>query len=383
VADTKRNWLKLEFFSKLPKEVQNKIHSALEPMEQPIFVFEPDLSLNLHYVPSYAVLTSRRILIFAPSDSNSSRNKGSGFPRKLGERLDKSFSNLYETMAWNVQEVVELVFADRIGLGTIELLGPASRLYVLRFSAGCFTPARLFVEKFRALKLQLSVDAKNRSSFGQPGSIDLVPVKPVASICPSCGGAMQPGESTCRDCAPEAAPDTRRSLWRLIRFAKARMGIILFGFAMTLASTAIGLIPPYLTIPLIDNILIPQKNFELVPWYIAGLFGAAVLAWIFTWIKTYVLSIVSEQISADLRNKTYEHLQSLSLEFFGGRRTGDLIARVSNDTERICSFLSQQLLDFVTDLIMIVLTASILISIDPVMAAVTFFELRFLGFLFM
>ena len=34
---------------------------------------------------------------------------------------------------------------------------------------------------------------------------------------------------------------------------------------------------------------------------------------------------VSERIASDLRNETYEHLQQLSLEYFGGKRTGDLM----------------------------------------------------------
>ena len=44
---------------------------------------------------------------------------------------------------------------------------------------------------------------------------------------------------------------------------------------------------------------------------------------------------------------------------------------MSTDTERICDFLSVHLLDFATDSIMIIMTAAILISIDPFMALVT------------
>ena len=66
---------------------------------------------------------------------------------------------------------------------------------------------------------------------------------------------------------------------------------------------------------------------------------------------------------------TYEHLQKLSLEYFGGKRTGDLIARVSSDTDRICNFLSINLLDFATDVLMIVLTAVMLVELDPILAA--------------
>ena len=57
------------------------------------------------------------------------------------------------------------------------------------------------------------------------------------------------------------------------------------------------------------------------------------------------------------------------MEFFGGKRTGDLIARISNDTERLCNFLSINLIDFGTDILMIVMTAAILLSIDPLLAS--------------
>ena len=69
------------------------------------------------------------------------------------------------------------------------------------------------------------------------------------------------------------------------------------------------------------------------------------MAWILYWAYNYVTAWLGERIAADLRNRTYAHLQGLSLEFFGGKRTGDLITRVSSDTDRICNFLSVSVLD--------------------------------------
>ncbi len=243
---------------------------------------------------------------------------------------------------------------------------PDRLLHTWRFSSSKLPQARLFVQAWEALR---------RAEHGEK----LFMAAP--SVCPSCGVLMQPGQSVCAECAPAAAPDTTRSLWRLTRFAKPRLGLITGGFVLTLLSTAMGLVPPYLTIPLIDEVLIPGKNFQQVPWYIFGLFITALLAWLLSWAKTYVLATVSEQISCDLRNRTYEHLQRLSLEFFGGRRTGDLISRVSTDTERICDFLSIHLLDFATDVLMIIMTAAILISIDPFMAIVTLLPFPIIGWM--
>ena len=102
---------------------------------------------------------------------------------------------------------------------------------------------------------------------------------------------------------------------------------------------------------------------------LGGLVAAAVLAWGLDWAKTYILAVVSEYIGSDLRTTTYEHLQRLSLEYFGGKRTGDLMARISSGSDRICVFLSQHLLDFLTDLLMLLMTAGILISINALARA--------------
>ena len=84
-----------------------------------------------------------------------------------------------------------------------------------------------------------------------------------------------------------------------------------------------------------------------------GLLGSALLAWGLGWAKTYILALVSERIGADLRTATFEHLLDLSLDYFGGKRTGDLMSRIGSESDRICVFLSLHALDFATDVLMI------------------------------
>jgi ATP-binding cassette subfamily B protein len=169
-------------------------------------------------------------------------------------------------------------------------------------------------------------------------------------------------------------------LLRLVKFARPRAGLIALGFALTLAGTAASLVPPYLTMPLLDKVLIPHQNrrpsdppvdFGLVWWYLGGLAGAAALAWALEVARAWVSARVSERISGDLRLYTYEHLQSLSLEYFGGKRTGDLMSRIGSDTDRLCTFLASHLVDFATDVLMLVMTAAVLLSIDPWLALAT------------
>ncbi|HEX3866425.1 MAG TPA: DUF1854 domain-containing protein, partial [Gemmatimonadaceae bacterium] len=176
---------------------------------------------------------------------------------------------------------------------------------------------------------------------------------------------------------PQEAAPLGHPLWRLFGFARQRFGKIAIGLALTLATTAVGLIPPYLTMPLVDRVLVPwqeshglalESAYHRLWLYLGGLAGAAVLAWLLAWAQGAVLAWVSELISADLRNSAFSHLQRLSLQYFGGKRTGDLINRISSETDRLCSFLSDTLIDFITDVLMIAGTSIVLFALDPLLA---------------
>ena len=175
---------------------------------------------------------------------------------------------------------------------------------------------------------------------------------------------------------PESVP-TGHPLWRLLAFARPRFGKIAIGLTLTLATTVVGLIPPYLTMPLVDRVLVPWQEGRAAAFesatrdlglYLGGLAAAAVVAWMLAWAQGAVLAWVSELISADLRNRAFSHLQRLSLQYFGGKRTGDLISRISTETDRLCSFLSDTLIDFITDVLMILGTSIVLFALDPLLA---------------
>ncbi|MDM0011323.1 ABC transporter ATP-binding protein [Variovorax sp. J22P168] len=182
------------------------------------------------------------------------------------------------------------------------------------------------------------------------------------------------------------APPSTWVLLRLGRFARPYRKQLIAGFLLTLASTAATLVPPYLTIPLMDDILIPFQNGQQIAvtkvvMFLSALLAAALAGWALGWARTYLLALVSERIGADLRTTTYEHLLTLPLDYFGGKRTGDLMARIGSETDRINVFLSLHALDFLTDVLMITMTAVILFSINPLLAVVTLVPLPFIAWM--
>jgi ATP-binding cassette subfamily B protein len=138
--------------------------------------------------------------------------------------------------------------------------------------------------------------------------------------------------------------------------------------------------------PLVDQVLIPRQSgvavpFSLVWWYLGGLGLAAVAAWLLSWARSWVLAWVSERIAADLRVRTYAHMQSLSLDFFSGKRTGDLITRVGSDTDRLNLFLSVNLIEFTSNVMLVLLTAAVLVWINPTLALITLIPFPFVVWL--
>jgi ATP-binding cassette subfamily B protein len=250
-----------------------------------------------------------------------------------------------------------LQLSDHAGVGTLELLGPAGRLgrwrYTLAGQADALRLARLF-------------DQLRRSG---------------EQVAPATPDADEP--------LPDPELQTPPSTWvllRLGRFARPYRKQLTAGFVLTLLGTAATLVPPYLTIPLMDDVLIPFQNGRQieplkVTLYLLGLLGAALLGWALGWARTYLLALVSERIGADLRTSTYEHLLTLPLDYFGGKRTGDLMARIGSETDRINVFLSLHALDFATDVLMIAMTAVILFSINPLLATVTLVPLPFIAWM--
>ncbi len=331
----------------LPDRWRMDADAQIQGSEEVLAWLELDLDPALRFASGIVLLTDRRLLAKAPHEA--------------------------EFSEWPLRAGLELQLHDHAGAGALELFDGPTRLGVWRFTLGRNPAAQRLALRFEEVRDDIVSGGEVR--------------RPPSPLCPRCQAPLTAGQDECPHCAEEAnAPPSTWTLFRIWRFARPYRRQLLLGFVLTLAGTAATLVPPYLTMPLMDKVLIPYQNgvpidVDLVLALLVGLFAAAVLAWVLGCARTHVLALVSERIGADLRSSTYEHLLKLSLEYFGGKRTGDLMARIGSETDRICLFLSLHLLDFATDVLMIVMTAAILISINPWLALVTLLSLPFIVWL--
>ncbi len=334
----------------LPEELRAAAAAELAPHESPLAWLELDLDTGLQFSRGLVVLTTRQLLAVEREEA--------------ADEAGPSSTVALRVRSWPLDRVEGLRAKDLGGTGRLELLGPDSLLCHWRFTIGRASAAHRIVNRFES--------ARQGKLAGEEKLAE-----PATTVCPSCGAILAADQGTCPDCESAKSKPPVRSLYRLIGFAKTRKWSVLLGMALLVAGSYVGLLPTYLTIPLVDKVLLPaeaakhltdsqtREYIRLAAMYLLGYAGISVLAWLLSWARTYVLARVGERIAVDLRNNTYSHMQCLSIEFFGGKRTGDLISRVSTDTDRICYYLTVYLLDFASDFLTLIMMAAIMVSLAP------------------
>lgn len=95
---------------------------------------------------------------------------------------------------------------------------------------------------------------------------------------------------------------------------------------------------------------------------LALLIAAARFAW------RYFIHGASRRIEGEIRGKLFDHLQTLSSTFYGRAKTGDLMARFSNDMRAIRMASGMALVAFVDGLFMTVAILAVLFSQNPRLA---------------
>jgi ATP-binding cassette subfamily B multidrug efflux pump len=103
-----------------------------------------------------------------------------------------------------------------------------------------------------------------------------------------------------------------------------------FGIFCILASVVAKLLLPMLVGHAIDNLSAGVTTAKIVD---AGVkvMGASIISGIFLFLQRRILINMSRHVEYDLRRDIYDHLVDQPLSFFYDHRTGDLMARATND----------------------------------------------------
>lgn len=166
----------------------------------------------------------------------------------------------------------------------------------------------------------------------------------------------------------ESKGSNRKALSKMLQFMKGEKRNLLIAFLVMLLNAVITMLTPYLIGYAIDHyIQTGQLNGLML---FSGLVLLCYLIWTGTeYLQTKVMGSVGQRMLYALRNEVFHKLQQLPVAFFNQNKSGDLISRINNDTDKVNQFFSQSLLRFADSIFMMAGAAVFILSINPSLGA--------------
>jgi len=148
----------------------------------------------------------------------------------------------------------------------------------------------------------------------------------------------------------ESALNTRGAIQRLFGYARPYTGQLISIAALVVVSTFASLAGPILLGIAIDRFIGTSDLTGLVRITIIMLFFFT-LGGLASIIHGIIMVEVGQRLIADVRVELFTHLQTLSMAYHDRHKVGDLMSRVTNDSEAINQVLSNGLITFITNIL--------------------------------
>lgn len=178
--------------------------------------------------------------------------------------------------------------------------------------------------------------------------------------CPKCGRVYSKGSKVCRHCINKMAVFKR--FISIVKPYRMQLGISIGLFWVL---TALSLINPVIYRILIDDYLVRQNGDMLKILMLMLAIGGADLIRVFVEIlKNRTMIKLGAGISRDLRKTVFAKIQSLSIGYLDTKKTGDLMNRVTGDTNNIQNFISNQISTGINQVLSLIVVTVILFCIS-------------------
>ncbi len=158
---------------------------------------------------------------------------------------------------------------------------------------------------------------------------------------------------------------------RLFGFLAPYTWKMILSAILMLGATISSVIGPYLVKVAIDDGLV-AGNLTVLRNTVLIYLGAAIVRWVFIYIRVNVMAQVGQSVIYDMRKMLFEHLQNLSLSFYSRYSVGRVITRVINDVETLREFITWAVLAIARDLFAIVGIIIAMLALNVKLSLLTF-----------
>ncbi|MDA8019668.1 MAG: ABC transporter ATP-binding protein/permease [Thermoanaerobaculia bacterium] len=151
-----------------------------------------------------------------------------------------------------------------------------------------------------------------------------------------------------------------RSLWRLIRIGEPPAALLAFALFLALLEIGGSLWFPILTRDLVDQLGAEAFRAATV-WLLAAVLVAASIVGA---LARFLLSKVGLRLTAKLQSRLLSRVLRQKMTFYDQRTTGELVSRVTSDSDSVSDLIATQVANFVSGVLLLVGSAVVLWFLD-------------------
>ena len=167
----------------------------------------------------------------------------------------------------------------------------------------------------------------------------------------------------------------RKTVMRLMGYFREQWYILPVIFLLSLGATVAALVGPFLIGLVIDGLVYPYPDLTVTRFALPVLGLLLVLYFwdsLTNFLQTWVVAGASQRLVRNMRRYLFGHLQRLPIKFFDSYMHGELMSRLSNDTDNIAGILGMALVQLTSIIITVVGVLVMMLWLSPTM---TFFAL--------
>jgi len=157
-------------------------------------------------------------------------------------------------------------------------------------------------------------------------------------------------------------------IFRIIKIALAHKERLILAYLCTA-----GAVASYVVLPMIfgnvidkvvDNLVSDSSDYGYI--YISAgiILGLSIIRGISSFFQTYMAETLSQDVSYDLRNQFYDHIQYQGFDFHDRYHTGNLMSRAITDIENIRMFINMGLVRSAYFVSLFIIVAIILVNLN-------------------
>ncbi len=145
--------------------------------------------------------------------------------------------------------------------------------------------------------------------------------------------------------------DLNRGVFKMfMRYLKPQIKQLWLTFLFMGIVALVNMTVPYLSKVAIDEFIVPG-NARGLHWILGAFVCAYAIFWVASYRGSYLSIKLGQRVVADIRKDLFQHVTSLSMDFYAENKSGEIMSRLTNDINTLSDFISSGIVNLLSDIL--------------------------------